>query len=321
MIKTLAHMGKQLGFGIMSFIPGLENFGLSFRGSLPSARYCYSVWMRHLVMAKQNDLNTSPKIVAEFGPGNTLGVGLAALLSGSEKYYALDVIKHANKEYNLKIFNDLVSLFRNKTPIPDDKEFPEIKPYLDDYRFPDDIFDNKRLDDSLNKERLLIIKQSIENNDMSNSAIQYIVPWSNKESINKSSIDMIFSQAVMEHIDELSVVYDTMEYWLQPKGFISHQIDLKSHGLSVEWNGHWKYSKFLWSLIKGKRSYLINREPHSTHISLIQSSGFNIICNKRVHGKNNLKIDQLYDQNKFVHDDLEISGVFIQAVPCLITEE
>ena len=36
--------------------------------------------------------------IAEIGPGDSIGVGLLALLLGVEKYYAFDVVKFANVE-------------------------------------------------------------------------------------------------------------------------------------------------------------------------------------------------------------------------------
>jgi hypothetical protein len=53
-----------------------------------------------------------PESVAEFGPGDSLGVGLAALLSGSNRYSALDVHRDGSTERTLRIFDELVALFR-----------------------------------------------------------------------------------------------------------------------------------------------------------------------------------------------------------------
>src|SRR3977135_940863 len=39
-----------------------------------SARYCYSVWLRHLVNAWQQGLHTLPEVVVELGPGSSQGV-------------------------------------------------------------------------------------------------------------------------------------------------------------------------------------------------------------------------------------------------------
>ncbi|RJP62040.1 MAG: hypothetical protein C4541_00460 [Candidatus Auribacter fodinae] len=57
---------------------------------------------------------------------------------------------------------------------------------------------------------------------------------------------MIFSQAVLEHIDNLPEAYESMRLWLKPDGFMSHQIDFKCHGTAEEWNRHWAYSQSEW---------------------------------------------------------------------------
>ena len=61
-------------------------------------------------------------MVAELGPGDSLGIGFSALISGADKYFAFDVVEHANASRNFEIFDELVSLFKNKEDIPDDKE-------------------------------------------------------------------------------------------------------------------------------------------------------------------------------------------------------
>ena len=40
-----------------------------------SARYCYSVWLRHLIHAHQQGFSIRDKIVAELGPGRFSGYG------------------------------------------------------------------------------------------------------------------------------------------------------------------------------------------------------------------------------------------------------
>ncbi|MDB5762883.1 MAG: hypothetical protein JWQ21_1878 [Herminiimonas sp.] len=116
-------------FGIKSYIPGaIHRFQANSGGGTTSARYCYSVWLRHLAMAKINGLDPLPKVVAELGPGDSLGVGLAALISGSEKFLAFDVLSYANTEMNLKVFDELIPMFRNRIDIPGDQEFPAVSP-------------------------------------------------------------------------------------------------------------------------------------------------------------------------------------------------
>ena len=102
-----------------------------------SARYCYSVWLRHLLALHQNGLAPKLEVVAEVGPGDSIGTGLAALLSGAEFYVAVDFVRYANVSENLDVFEELLDLFERRAPLPDDEEFPDIYPKLRSCRFPD----------------------------------------------------------------------------------------------------------------------------------------------------------------------------------------
>jgi hypothetical protein len=52
-------------------------------------------------------------------------------------------------------------------------------------------------------------------------------------------VDLIVSQAVLEHVDDLENTYDAFAQWLRPGGRMSHEIDFHSRGLTMPWNGHW----------------------------------------------------------------------------------
>ena len=128
-------------------------------------------------------------------------------------------------------------------------------------------------------------------------------------------MDMIYSQAVLEHVDDLTGAYRAMRRWLKPAGYMSHQIDFKSHGTADEWNGHWAYSDLMWAVIRGRRPYLLNREPHSSHIAILEREGFTIRCDKTVKTCSNLARDALAQRFRSISDDdLTTSGAFIQAV-------
>lgn len=306
---------KQLAYGVATFLPGVSQLRAKGTGGTDSARYCYSVWLRHLVMAKKNGLDTYPKIVAELGPGDSIGIGLAALISGCDEYFAFDVVEHASIETNLAIFDELVRLFENKTPIPGDDEWPRVKPRLEDYGFPSDILDDDRLHEALEASRLERIRNSIRDFRREDSVISYKVPWYDADVIKEGSIDLIYSQAVLEHVDDLKNTYGAMYSWLKPSGYLSHTIDFKCHGTADEWNGHWLYSDFLWKMIRGKRPYLLNREPHSTHIRLLGSEGFRIVCDDRSTLESKYTTDQLAARFRSIsQEELVTSGTFIQAV-------
>jgi len=265
-------------------------------------------------MADKSELNTRRKIVAELGPGDSLGTGISALLSGAEKYIAFDVVRHSNSARDLKIFQELVKLFRNKCSIPGDDEFPELKPKLSSYDFPAYLFKRDRLDYLLKPDRLRRIMNSVLMPNGRQSLIRYCVPWSGTTPHMQGIINMIYSQAVLEHVDKLVELYNCMHRWLASDGFLSHQIDFKCHGTSDQWNGYWKHSDFLWALMRGKRPYLINREPYSTHRNLLQLHDFRIVYEKKYTSSNLLMRKKLCSRFQNISDDdLITSGAFIQA--------
>jgi SAM-dependent methyltransferase len=315
---------RRVLFNALTFIPGVAALPpvkrilqrrVTGTGGTDSARYCYSVWLRHLVLAAESGKNTGPKSVAELGPGDSIGVGLAALLSGAERYFALDVVAHANPERNLKIFDELVALFHARADIPDNEELPDVSPKLNGYRFPCGILTEDRLTQALASERVASIRGSIEDSASNESVIQYRAPWFDGQVIERDSIDMIFSQAVLEHVDELVATYRAMRLWLAPGGFMSHTIDLKSHGWAKEWNGHWTYSDFMWKLVRGKDVWMINREPASRHIKILLEEGFRVVCQDRTTLPSKVTRRQLATKFRDMpEDDLTTSGVFIHAI-------
>ena len=215
---------KPVGWVVLNNILG--SYGQKFigtGGSINFARSCYSVWLRHLVMSYKNGLLTRlPGCIAELGPGESLGVGLAALLSGANKYYALDVVNHSNINQNIKTLDELVDLFINREDIPDEIEFPGLKPELDRYKFPEYILTQKRLKETLSPSRIDTIRNELislnEINETNKTYISYFVPWSDSSVIKENSVDMILSQAVMEHVDDLKIAYPAMYLWLKPGG-------------------------------------------------------------------------------------------------------
>ena len=76
--KTLRLM---LG-GLKSYFPVLHA-GYKGTAGHTTAAYCYSVWLRHLSIITKAVPNFAPKVVVELGPGDSLGLGCAALLSGA----------------------------------------------------------------------------------------------------------------------------------------------------------------------------------------------------------------------------------------------
>lgn len=299
--------------GMATYLPGYDLIRQT--GGTDSARYCYSVWLRHLALAHRNCWpGRMPGVIAELGPGDSIGIGLAALLSGVEKYCALDIVRYSDLQNNLEIFDELVKLFTNRAAIPADDEFPLTNPKLDDYAFPGDLLGDDLLDVALDPDRIADIRWSIEHVDAQQSKIQYVVPWADPAVIRPHSVDMIFSQAVLEHVNDLPAVYAAMRQWLKPGGIMTHQIDYKCHGKADSWNGHWSYSDAVWKIVVGRRPYLLNRIPHSEHMRLLRKNDFDIVMEKPIRSESTLCRHQLASRFRSLSDeDLTTSGAFIVA--------
>lgn len=320
---------KRLIFNAATFIPGVASLppikriyaqrAIGTEGT-NQARYCYSVWLRHLSVAAAHGLDTDPKSIAELGPGDSIGIGIAAVLTGVERYYAFDVVAHANTQRNLEIFDALVDLFRARTDIPGATEYPRVGPRLGDYRFPDKLLSRERMAAALEPRRLARIRESIQHTDSADSMMQYRAPWSTQGAVQRNALDMVISQAVLEHVDGLPEVYRAMYAWLKPGGYMSHQIDFKCHESAREWNGHWTYSDLMWKLVRGKDVWLINRQPYSVHLRLMKSSGFQIVGEQLVTQESRITRAQLAPRFRLIPEsDLSTTDAYVLAVKPVAT--
>lgn len=315
---------RRVAFNLVTFIPGIGSLApvqerLRRRAigaeATSSARYCYAVWMRHLGKAAEHGANTDPRVVAELGPGASLGIGLAALLCGAERYYAFDVVRHAAGARSRTVFEDLVRLFEARAPVPDTTELPQVRPSLASYGFPHAVLTPERLARTLAPERLERIRHSLERVDAPNSMIQYRAPWTDSGVIEDDAVDLVVSQAVFEHIDDLRGAYDTIRRWLRPGGFASHTIDFRSHGWSRRWDGHWGYSDLAWRMIRGRDVWSINREPCSTHRRLLAQSGLRIVGEQLARARPTLTARELAPRFRaLAEEDRAVSGAYFLCI-------
>ncbi|MGD2087752.1 MAG: methyltransferase domain-containing protein [Candidatus Aminicenantes bacterium] len=304
--------------GIVSYFPGVPGRRRG-TGGTTGARYCYSTWLRHLILLFKNGMREHPTALAEIGPGDSLGTGIAALLSGAREYAAFDLIKHSNIGKNLEIFEELVELFEKREAVPDNKEFPKLRPNLDSYKFPFQQLSEEKLEKLLDKSRIEQIRDAILHcidNSKKNAEIRifYIAPWTDPKSVDDESLDMVFSQAVMEHVEDIELVYNNMYNWLKTGGYVSHVIDYRAHETHNTWNGHWSYSDLPWKIIMHGRSYPINRHPHSNHVAAIRKAGLKIICESRDKNFAGIKKKHLAPAFKSMkEEDLLTCSALIQA--------
>src|SRR4029453_3249909 len=105
-----------------TFVPGINALRVrgDSNGGSDSPRYCYSVWLRHLVMLDRFGFKINEARIGEFGPGDSIGIGLAAVLSGAARYVGLDAVPFSSRTNLLEFFNKLVELYIDRESIPDD---------------------------------------------------------------------------------------------------------------------------------------------------------------------------------------------------------
>lgn len=317
MLTLAAYNAKPILEGTLSLLPGGQHlFRAGTRGT-DSARYCYSVWMRHLIRTFPYRHSPFAGTIVELGPGDSVGAGLAALLSGARRYVAIDVVQHADVARNQAVLAELVELFRRREPVPAGDEFPAIRPGLDDSAFPHAILDLEAIGANLAADRIAAIAGALRGGvttAFGDVPVRHIHPSAAPDVIPARSVDWVFSQAVLEHLDDPTGVYRACHAWLNPGGLMSHQIDFESHGTSREWNGHWAFPDPVWRLLRGRRPYLLNRLPCSRHLEALADAGFEILAIDRARRPSRLRQDQLAKRFRgMTEDDLTTSSAFVIA--------
>jgi SAM-dependent methyltransferase len=265
--------------GLISWIPGVQRmfYDRSAGGGTGSAAYCYGVWMKHLTLLWAHGMQSVPRTVLELGPGASLGTGCAALLSGAERYLAIDAVAHLRPDVNLALFAELTELFRRRAPRPI-AGFPSFDQYLDGNLFPSGILDEARLAAALEPDRLARIERAVRAlcDGKPDEMLRYFT-WDTLQPTADGEVDLLFSHVVLNHADDLDAMYAKCARWVRPGGWMSHQVDFTSLGTTRKWNGHWAFGEFAWKVIAGRRPYFVCREPMGTHLRLLDRHGFDVV--------------------------------------------
>lgn len=240
-----------------------------------SAEGSYAIFMRYLIALGKIGLSFESKVALELGPGSSYGIGFGALLAGARRYYAVDLIDHTADSRNLAVFDEMVSMFKARADIPTASWCGRIFPFVDDPVFPKELLPDALLERTLNADRLNAIRHDLET-----GGEEFIRTRSSaqvRDVILGEAADIIVSESVLEHVDDPKLTYEAFGRWLAADGVMAHLIDYSSHNLARDWNGHWQCSPFVWSLVRGKRYYLINRLPHQSHLDFLAANGFAVV--------------------------------------------
>jgi SAM-dependent methyltransferase len=253
--------------GLFTYVPGYDRLQYQkkkkSKHSASNALFCYTFWLGLLKYLHTNQAEVSMDVVGELGTAGSLGLGLCALLTGAKKYYALEIEVLYDVNRNLILLDELVDLFKCNAPLS--VEFSQINLPINDFTFPNQLVEQKYLDEEfvqcLRNDLQSLLHGKTEN-------IFLVKDWSK---INTARFGFIFSRAVMEHVNNPMRVYRGIHSILVPDGYMLHDIELHSHGVTEQANGHLNIPNLLWRLIEGNRKYFLNRVTHEGHLNAIQN--------------------------------------------------
>jgi hypothetical protein len=298
-----------------TYVPGIGSTQDSGLCHQADAEYFYEIWIKHLTLAVLHGLPGVPRTVAELGPGDSIGAGLSALLSGASTYYALDATPHTSVRDNVDLFDELVELFRRRAPRRT-AGWPNYDEWLDARLFPSHILTDDLLGRTLAPKRIETIRRAmLEDGQADDITIRYIAPWDDASHVAEGTVDFLFSHTVLQHVVDLQKTQRCIGQWLAPGGWFSHQIDLGCMGLASTWNGHRACPEALWKVIMGRRAYLINRLPYSAHVECIEANGMRVVSAEKYHLANGIRREQLAPHwRSLSDDDLFCGGGVLQGV-------
>lgn len=281
-----------------------------------TADYSYSVWIKHLAKLHETAGCGVPEVIAEVGPGDTLGTGVAALLSGATRYIGVDVLPFARTGPTMEVAHGLVPLFATRRPC-EGEGVPRFQHILDKNGFLSSVLTDDLLSRTLDPARVEAILEDVSSVVRGvvpkNGFVTYVAPIT-ESAIPIASVDFLLSHSVLEHVSDPKESMRMFHKWLKPGAIMSHLFDLRSHGITRAWDGHRAFGERAWSVAVGARPFVINRLPFADLVNIVESSGFRILLALRHQCEPTLSRDQLAKVwQRQSDEELSTDGGFIQA--------
>ncbi|MES1981080.1 MAG: methyltransferase domain-containing protein [Pseudomonadota bacterium] len=203
---------------------------------------CFRDYFEILGIAEDEVENyLSGKQLLEYGPGDVPGVALLMVAYGAERVTCVD--RFALLTMTQKNADILLELMGRLDEVP-------RKRAAQCFRQPGQPFSG------FNPER-----------------IQYLIQANGLSELH-GEVDLIFSRAVLEHVNDLHATFDDMAQALRPEGTVIHQVDLKSHGLHRQNPLDFlTWSTVLWSWMHSHKG-VPNRWRVDRYRDIMQRSGF-----------------------------------------------
>ena len=214
-----------------------ERLGLFVHGAMDDPSYAWRVVTEHVARAGWTDLQD--RVVVELGPGDSLATAVIARTLGARATWLIDAGKFARMD--LEPYARLAHFLRGKNLAP---------PAVETFHSID--------------EMLAACGARYETNGLAGLS-----------AIPDGHVDLVFSQAVLEHVRlrEFATLTREMRRVLKAGGVASHQIDLKDH-LAASLN-HLRFSERTWeSEFMARSGFYTNRLRRTDIVRLFEAAGF-----------------------------------------------
>ncbi len=240
MLPWWVKIGAKIALSRLPFGYGVwQQIGLFRHGSMDKASYVRGVFNRHIERAGLDGL-LAGKTILELGPGDSVATAMLAACYGA-RCILLDAGSFANKD---------VTIYRK---LADELTKAGLSP--------PEISGATTLQDVL----------------VACGAIYLTDGLASFSLIETSSVDLIFSQAVLEHVRK-NEFFGTMKEChrvLLPNGVASHRVDLKDH-LSSSLN-NLRFNEKIWESNFFVRSgFYTNRIRYSEMLNLFEDTNFSV---------------------------------------------
>lgn len=227
------------------------------------------------------DITFKNKQIIELGPGNSIVLALNCLRNGAKKYQMVDKYPRILKtEMQRKHLLEQVTYFENKCNC-DMSNF--------------------------------ITKNDLEFNDVSLAYVKNSAE--DLKEIPSSSIDIILSISVFEHVKDVEASFQEMKRVLKEGGIMYHRIDLRDHYNFNKPFKFLKYSDYIWTNFLTKEGFsYTNRLRVDDFGNLLTKYNFEILnITKDVYENElpNMKFDEKFRNKKM--DDLRTVGITLLA--------
>lgn len=223
--------------------------------------YSLSVTRQHVGALKECGLDTlKDRVIVEIGPGGNLGNALILAVAGAQRVYCVDNYRHVDFQSRLASFyRRLVDRILDDpsaalSGVMDSVSTERIRAALDD-----------------------VITCGADTIAFNEERIRYLAPCEAEAiPLPDASVDVVFSQAVLEHVRQPAQVCREFARVLRPGGWTSHVIDLRDHfdasGLQML-----RYPRWLWELMSSHSHGHVNRARAPHFESYFRDSGFELL--------------------------------------------